>query len=291
MKGPPGFGAPSSLHFTPDGQTLVSDYGIQGLYFWDVVTGREKRHLRELGFVLCWSLDGNFLVSGYSQKETPSSAVARGVALWEVPTGCRVSAFLGHECSIHAAALSRKSELLATAGMDNTVLLWDPFVPGDKEAPLAQGPLDAKKLDQLWSDLDDKSERGYWALCSLVAARESALAYVRGHLLAEPTKDRKRIKQLIADLDSDEFSVREASHKELEKIIFSIQEEVLLALKANPSAEVQSHLEALSEGYRLRFGVGSLAANPGDSVTSTDRFSPGSGNLSGACKRRAVPRP
>ncbi len=57
--------------------------------------------------------------------------------------------------------------------------------------------------------------------------------------------DPKRIQQLIADLDSDNFADREAASGQLENIVGEAEPALKKALEGKPSAEVRRRIEVL----------------------------------------------
>src|SRR5262249_36493854 len=72
-----------------------------------------------------------------------------------------------------------------------------------------------------------------------------AVAYIRKHLEPVATVDEKRLATLIANLDSDEFAVRDRAAKELEKLGEAAAGACRKALQAQPSPEARRRLEAL----------------------------------------------
>src|SRR5262249_28749525 len=83
-------------------------------------------------------------------------------------------------------------------------------------------PLTPAEIERHWvalagADLEAAADAiGY--LASTLSADQQTVPFLRKHLKPAPPPDRKRLRALIADLDGDEFAVREKAQKELEKI-------------------------------------------------------------------------
>ncbi len=109
-------------------------------------------------------------------------------------------------------------------------------------------PRTAKEAESAWADLasaDPVAERR--AAWTLAHAPREALPLLDKALLSQapPAVDAKKLTRLIADLDDDDFDVREAASKALETMGRAAEPELRRALKGKPSAEARRRLEAL----------------------------------------------
>jgi hypothetical protein len=123
---------------------------------------------------------------------------------------------------------------------NTTILVWD-LAPATRQ----NIELAAADLAGLWDDLADvDAPRAYRAIGTLIADPQRSVPYLREHL--QPVKeDAPRIRRLIADLDSDQFSVRDAAWKELEKMDDAAHGVLRQALKDASSLELRRRIQLL----------------------------------------------
>jgi hypothetical protein len=125
---------------------------------------------------------------------------------------------------------------LASGSWDRTILVWDVFtVPASAPAELAP----------LWADLGGEGPTAFSAMRKLLSAGDMAVALMARHIRPAPAVDAKRIAALIADLDSDLFTVREKAFRELARLEEAAETALLNTLKGSPTLETKRRSEAL----------------------------------------------
>jgi WD40 repeat protein len=197
----------------------------------------EARH--RLGAV-AFSPNGRWLASGGFQ-----------VSLWDLATGRVVAHAPGPGESATSLSFSPDGKRLAVGGNDSAALVYDveEFL---KQAPAPAKPSTADR-EGLWKDLTGAdAARAYQAIQRFAAAPES-VAFLKEHLKVPAAPDTKRLAQLIADLDREDFEVREKATRELERIGPPAEPALRRALEGTPSAELRSRVEHLLQ--RLKPGA------------------------------------
>ena len=110
----------SSLAFSPDGNTLVSDIHGNRLCMWDANTGRKIRtifgHSHPSINDIEFSPDGTMFATGGSGST---------VRIWEAETGHNIHVIRWHSGSVNSVAFSPDSKTLLSGGSDNRIFLWD----------------------------------------------------------------------------------------------------------------------------------------------------------------------
>ncbi len=111
-------------------------------------------------------------------------------------------------------------------------------------------PPTAKELEQMWTDLakgetTEDAARAYKAVVALAAAPKEAVAYLKGQVKPIPKLDAERVKQSIADLDSQNFAARQRAETELEAWNEVAEPALKAALNSKPTLEVRQRLEKL----------------------------------------------
>jgi RNA polymerase sigma factor (sigma-70 family) len=114
--------------------------------------------------------------------------------------------------------------------------------PGRPEASRPAEP--ASRLESLWTDLASPDEgKGLRAALALAASKEAVPLFKER--LRPVKSDPKRVAQLIAQLDSDDFARRQEAAAELDYLGKFIKADLDKALADNPSLEVKNRIQRL----------------------------------------------
>jgi hypothetical protein len=259
-----------SVAFSPDGKMLAAGGGCPGIvrgfsdwdepiiYFREAATGKELRRLTwpqvdwtkikpfapvppgakisNVGGVwgvvtaVAFSPDGKMLFSGGSDE----------ARLWEVATGQQRRLLEGHEGNFYSAAFAPDGRTLAVSSGDNKIRIWDAVGWWHDIKP------SLKELETHWTDLaSDDATKGYRALCTLVHWPDHTVPFLRQRLQPIPKAQVQRIAQLIADLDSPQFAVRQQATAELEQLGDAAEPALQHVLAGQPSLEVRQRAERL----------------------------------------------
>ncbi len=234
--------------FSPNGRVLATGDALGPIHLWNLATAKE---IRTLGGpmkpdprasyaldVLAFSPDGRSLAAGYSDET---------VRLWEIASEQERARFHGHRNGVVSLAFSPDGSLLASGSWDRTVVVWD--VRGQMTVTLRhRAAPDAKELNSSWDHLASADAgKAYQAIKALLAASQQAVPFLREHLRAAATGDQERIAQLLAELDSDRFSVREKATRALLELGDQAEPALQAALTGKPSPELRRRTEKLLE--------------------------------------------
>jgi WD40 repeat protein/uncharacterized protein (UPF0147 family) len=250
-----------SVAVSPDGRWFASTgdgRASRGITLWDLATGQKKAHFpprRSQSIMtnhLTFSPDSRLLAAvNFAGCYEPCS-----VTIWTVPDGVPWRSLEGHKASIFAVAYSSDGRMLATGGIDGTLLLWElasgrlrhQFIghqgrissiafslngrllaTASPEAPafiwdvlgtfdLTPGPLSQDQLRRSWPELlSGDAAIAFQAIRRLAAVPEQTLPFLRQHLKPVSAPDDKSVRQLVDMLDSDDFATRQKAADELEK--------------------------------------------------------------------------
>jgi WD40 repeat protein len=248
-----------SLAFSPDGRSLVWGGGDSAIHFCETATGLERLRLAgRQGAVqaLAFSRDGALLASGGSERmqhfgapdEYKVQAMPRvsdySIVLWQVATGKQAHRLSGHQGGVHALAFSPDRRRLLSRSWDTTALVWDLSDLTKEKAPPAAA-LTGPELDELWMDLSAADAgKAYQSLLRLAAVPQRSVPFLAGRLRPVVLVP-GRVKQLVADLSSSVFAVREKATAELRGLGELAAEDLRDALAARPTLEAQRRLEGL----------------------------------------------
>jgi WD40 repeat protein len=214
----------------------------ESLQLWEACSGRPAAHVcLPTGAVDCvaFAPDGRLLAFGDRDR----------VRLWDVATWTERAVLRGHGGKVNVLAFGPDGRTLVTGSDDTTALVWDL----DRLPPPPRGPaaLPADRLEALWEALAGAdAARGWQALGALAAAPEHSVPFLRSRLRPAPPVTPGRLAQLIGDLDSADFAVRERASEELELLGERAETALRRAAARSPSAEVRRRAGLLLAGLR-----------------------------------------
>jgi hypothetical protein len=236
--------------YAADGRTFLAGGSDGTLHVWELATRKERARIllhpgKRFGFAL--SPDGRLLAS-WSGKGS--------IRVWDFPGGRELARLSGHEGTVNAAAFSPDGRRLLSGSEDTTVLLWD---VADLMKPEKAKPLPPGELAALWEDLaTEDAAKALRAMVALEAAPEAAVAHFGKLLAPVRAPSAERVAHLVADLDSDQYAVREGATRELTCVVDMIAPALREALASRAAPEVRMRLEGLLEAH----DTGAWASGP-----------------------------
>jgi dipeptidyl aminopeptidase/acylaminoacyl peptidase len=231
---------------SPDGKLLA--FGLQSngrdpgiLPILDTASGKEVRCFttgKDGVSALEFSPDGRSLAWGGWREGT--------VYLGEIASGRERRRFTGHQGRIFSLAFAADGQRLISGSEDTTALVWD--LTGRLTTKKLGKALSAEELETHWKTLAaEDAEPAFRAIQALSAAPAHSVPYLRARLHPVAPGDEKRVQQWIADLDSDQFAVREKATSELQKAGATALQAMRKALEERPALEKRRRLEPLIE--------------------------------------------
>jgi hypothetical protein len=143
------------------------------------------------------------------------------------------------------------------------VLLIVGLLHTGRAAEPAAGALSSRQLESLWADLaGDDARQAYGAIHKLAASPQQTVPFLRNRWRQAPApvpkRDLQRVAPLLADLDDDEFGVREKAYAELAKLGEPAEPALRQALESTPPLEVRRRVERLLERLERERAVADL---------------------------------
>ena len=230
----------TALAFSPDSRILAAGYnwGPPNLALWDTTSGRLRCHLLGVGHgtgAIAFSPDVRFLVS-LGDGEKP-------IRLWELATGKEVLTFdAGEDGAYGQIVFTPDGRRLITKGR-LTMLVWDATGLADATVPKH---IDTAELRASWADLvSNDAARAYRAIWRLSAVTDQLVPFLKERVRPAPAATRTDVARWIADLDSDDFAVRERAAEELARLGEAVVTQLREALAGKISEEARKRLEKL----------------------------------------------
>jgi RNA polymerase sigma factor (sigma-70 family) len=257
--------------FSPDGRCLAIDRGDGVLPVYELASGQVRRSYgvqepagrnqnppgriaSEFGLPL-----PDPRVAFGPGGQTLWYALDRTVFVWDVTSGKQAATFQGHTGAIHSLAVAPGGKTVASASADTTALLWD-LTRVVRPAPVVKA-LTAKERDTCWQALlGGDAAQAFAAICELSAAPKEALPLIEEQIKPALPLDKKRVEELLASLESEQFKTRQQASAALLKIGERVVPAIDKVLAGKPPLEVKQRLQALRQqlsglalqGERLR---------------------------------------
>jgi WD40 repeat protein len=226
--------------------------GPATLHLWELISGKEMQ-------TILMSNEGTghlqALVFGPDQRviATASSGLNKSggqeqlIQLWDIVSGKELMRRSGFDSNTRVLAFSPDGKTLVSGHEEGYLLAWDvssvsPFKSSESRKATKE------EWESWWADLaaEDTRKAGV-AIWKWVDADSQAVGFLRDRLKPAPGPPADKMKQWIADLNSNEFQRREEATRQLA----DLQELALPALKeflkGKPSAEQRRRIEGLLE--------------------------------------------
>ncbi len=241
-----------AIGFSPDGCYLASANANFTVTLWETATGKPcRRFLVEKGPMAMKSygpgdppriIDPLRMITCLAVSPNGRILAAAGtdrtVHFWETHTGRKLRDHQIHRGFIKCLAFTVDGRKLVTGSDDGTCLVL--------RVPPCRGPVQRlsvqPNLNELWDRLAGDADPAHGAMESLTQTPERTVAWISRNL--KPTET-GRYAYLVANLDSNRFSVRQKATEELEKLGERAEADLYDARKGRPSLELNQRLERL----------------------------------------------
>jgi WD40 repeat protein len=238
-----------SVAFSPDGMLLATACD-RVVHLFEVATGQQVRQ-HSLGGVsgeaiVAFSHAGRVLAAtrrfGYHRQQGNNE-----LRLWDTATGREMPALQDLDNEVNELAFSADGTRLATGLSDHRVLIWDVSALSRLLPDLPPAPKD-DELPALWEKLADRdavaAHRAAW---QLVAAGDRGIRFLASRMRPAPVADDKKVRQALANLDSNRPATRKRAYRQLEELLDQVQPVLRRERRKTTSAEVRKRLGELLE--------------------------------------------
>jgi len=213
----------------------------------EVLTGTEILVLKgnsESVATAAWSADGRLLATGDQRPDSRMASSEQTIRLWNATTGKELARFTGFKSDVNALTFAPDAGRLIAALHDGTILVWD-------TAYAARSVLKVQHLNEddlrfcLNALAEKQAANAYGAMWKLIAAPHDSVPFLRSQLKPAVAADLAKIERWIADLGSEQFTVRQRATKELKNAGEQVKAPIAKAMQSNPSLEACRRLESI----------------------------------------------
>jgi WD40 repeat protein len=236
-----GLSYPTALAFAPDGRYLAAVWNNRSarrteLTLRETVSGQEIHQ---------WGQElepQTGIVFALSERLLAAGCLDGSIRLWNFESGAEIEQLNGHRGAVISLAFSPDGLRLISGSRDTTALVWDlrKIVPAE-----ARAPLKPEKLNELWLELAGDAPAAVRAIGRLARAPDQAVLLLREQFRMAVAPEQELIAKLIADLDKEEFAVREKASRELTGLGKKAEPALRKALENDPSLEARRRIQKL----------------------------------------------
>jgi WD40 repeat protein len=245
----------TSMAFSQDSKLIAIGNDDGNVDLWDVATRQRGAHIgggprplirweRRPVQSLAFSPDGRCVLTSNGALIKDLDA---GLRLWEVASNKTILRIVEPSIrTLRGFALSHDGKTLAVSGEEPTVVaVWNlpATLLGRKPTGEKLTPAD---LETRWTDLASADPgKAYAAIWTLAAVPGQSVPLLKERL--KPVSRALPTAQLIADLDSDQFAIRQKAMQDLEGLGELARPALSEALAGKPSKELRASAELLLE--------------------------------------------
>jgi sugar lactone lactonase YvrE len=205
-----------AVAFSPDGRTLATvGYYSNAIELWEVKTAKKRTDINIsencAPLTIAVSPGGRYLATGGGDQI---------LHIWDLALGKRILQLTGHSKLIRSVAFSPSGKSVVSASGDNSIRIW-PIDESYSRAKSASAKLTNRELERAWTSLaSTDAAEAYLAIRALISDSDRAVLYLKSRIrpMEKPENEAKIITRLIAELDHEEFSVRERATSELHRL-------------------------------------------------------------------------
>jgi WD40 repeat protein len=215
--------------FSPDGKALLVCRREQAWTVWDVRTGKRA-------------------LAGEGKEDEPRAAqYSPDGKTFLLVNGKSVRVFDGHRAAVSSLTFAPDGRSFASGGEDCTAVVWDLFA-----LPFGGDKLTVEQAVKAWRGLASRdTSAAFGAMRQLAGDPRRALEALGPRLRKFPAPvTAKRLARLIADLDADDFDVREDAQAELSRLGTDAEKALRQARATKPSPEMALRLDKLLASVR-----------------------------------------
>jgi WD40 repeat protein len=229
-----------SLAFSLDGRTLFALSQLDSmLHIWELSSGQKRASLRvdrQQAFCFAFAAGSQVLLSGGADQ---------AIHFWDVTTGKEFAA-LETSGGIRSLAVSADGKTCASGSVNGTAMTWDLTSVLVNRPPRVLARLGDKELEAVWTDMTGAdASKAFRAMKSLWASPEQAVALLEKRV--QPPPSAKRIAELITEVGSETFAVRQKASEELAKLGRAAEPALRKTLEGQPTADLRQRVTQLLE--------------------------------------------